>query len=163
MHASNLWLTVRDHHNVLCNTDPRAWVIGWLCCGARGPFVSHCVGCQVDCPLGRVYDEVEYHKDLSTLVQHFDGRPLPETAPLFVVFRCPFSNLCFAERFKFWAHNCAFELHLLSHARETIANLHNVQLFALLVSHWPSHYFQSPDWWWELEGSRLLCVATNQV
>lgn len=50
MCASDPAWTVRDHHNVLPDTDVRASVKRWLHCGGLGMSVSRCVGSKGDFP-----------------------------------------------------------------------------------------------------------------
>lgn len=104
--------------------------------------------------------EAENEKDLSMLVPGFDGQPLPEIGPSPVVLCLPFSHLYFAKCFNFWARDYDFELFCCRHVRGIFAGWHNVKLLAILPSHRPSDYVETPGWGRDLEGSLLLCVPT---
>lgn len=49
--------------------------------------VSRCIGSEVDCSFLRCYKEVEYEKNLSTLVHRLDGKLLPDIGLSFVALR----------------------------------------------------------------------------
>lgn len=55
MHTGDRAWTVRNRHNMLCNTDIGAWATFWLPCAGRGMFVSHCVGSQGYCTVVRFW------------------------------------------------------------------------------------------------------------
>lgn len=84
MPASDRAFTVHDLHNVLHGTDVGVRVKRWLHCGDRGRSVLRLVGLEVACSFVRCYGEVEYEKDLSTLVLRFHGQALLTTG-LFLV------------------------------------------------------------------------------
>lgn len=76
MHASDCGLTVCDRHNMLCDTYVWACVKGCLQCDGCGMSVWLCVGSEVNCAFFRFYEEF-HERDLSTIVRHFEGQPLP--------------------------------------------------------------------------------------
>lgn len=125
--------------------------------------VSRCSSFVVDCPINRWYKKVDYEKDRSTLVQLFDGQLLSWLGLSFVVLHLPFSHLCSAEHFDYWARNCVFELCLPLHARRIFAAWHKFNLIAILLVHRQSHYIESSGWWRELKVSHLLCLPTAPV
>lgn len=161
--SSDRALTVPDCHIVLRDTDDGAWVRCWLHCDGCGMSVSRCVSIEVDCPFVHCYREVEYERDLSTLVHRFDRQPLPEMGPSFVFLCRPFSHLHFHKRFDYWACDCDFEHRLCLHARGILASWHDFELFAIPPLHRPSHYRRTPGWAREFEGSRLLGASTPMV
>lgn len=78
MRASSRVLAVSDHHNVLLFTDVWAWVKLCLHCGGHGMSLLRGVGYKIDSPPIFCQEEVEFEKDLLTLVRLFDGLPSPE-------------------------------------------------------------------------------------
>lgn len=58
MRASDCAFTIRDPHNVLCETEVGAWVNRWWHCGGYGISLLLCVGSEVDCGSIRCYEEV---------------------------------------------------------------------------------------------------------
>lgn len=49
------------------------------------------------------------------------------------------------------------------HVRGTFLRWYNVELFAILPWHSPTHDTETPDVWRELEPSRLLCVPAPPI
>lgn len=125
--------------------------------------MSHCVGPDVDCPFATCYKSVEYEKDLSRFVGRFDGQPLHEMCPSFVILRRPFSHFYFSERFDYWVCDCDFEFCLGLHVPGIIGGWQNGELLVIPPSHKPSQYIKTPSWWRELEVSRLLGTPTPPV
>lgn len=117
MPASDPALNVCDRHNLLRDTDVKAWVEPWRHCGERGKSLTNCFGSKIDWLFFRRYEEVEYKTDLWTFVRRFDGQRLPELGPSLVVFGRPSSNLYPADHLVYWVHDCDFELLLHRHAR----------------------------------------------
>lgn len=97
--VSDRSLTVRDRHNEVRDTDVGTQVKLQLHCGERGLFVSRCIGSEVDCPFIRIYEEVEYKKELPTLVRHSHGQLVPKMGLSFVFLGHSFKYLYFAEGF----------------------------------------------------------------
>lgn len=87
--------------------------------------VSWGVGPRVYCRIVRCFEKAEHEKDLSTFVQRFDGRPLPELVWLPIVLGRPLGYFYFFERFDYWACDCEFELRLDRLVRGMIAWLNN--------------------------------------
>lgn len=77
-----------------------------------GMSLSRCIGSKVYCPFVGCFEEVEYSKDLSTLLQRFKAQPLSQLGLLHIVLHCRFSHLYLAGRFDYWAHNCSSDPHL---------------------------------------------------
>lgn len=102
--------------------------------------LSRCTFSKVDYLFFRYYQKLEYVKDMSSLVQRFEGQLLPELGPSLVILRCKFSHLYLAKSFDYWACDCNIELHLLGHDRGVPAGSNNVRLFAITPLHRPSHY-----------------------
>lgn len=98
MCASSRALTIHDRHSVLPNTNVGAWVKRLLHCGGMGMSLSRGVGPEIECHSVCYSEEVWNEKDLSTLVWPFDGQPLPQFGPSFVVLHRLFGHLCFADR-----------------------------------------------------------------
>lgn len=140
MGESDRALTVRSRHNVLRHFDVGPWVKRWLRCRENRMSVSCHVVSEVDCPFLRSYEEVEHEKNLSTLVQLFDGHSLPKTGPSFVVLHHPFTHLYFGERFYYSGRDCLFEPHLRRQEQNVFAWRHNAELFAISSSHRPNQY-----------------------
>lgn len=129
-----------------------------LDCVERDRSVSGCVDLEVDCPLVRTYKEVEYLKDLSTLVSVLMGNRYPKsvrglssyvgrlvtcTSPNTSVTLCVTATLsfvCIVMRRIYWLAGTTSKV------------------FAIRPSHRASHYIVTPGWWRELQGCRLLCV-----
>lgn len=131
MRARDSTLTVRGRDNVLFDTNVVAWVKCCLHCGRRGMALSRCVGFEFDLPFACGYQEVEYEKDVSKLVQSLDGHLLPETGPSLVFSPRLHIHLSFAERFHSWVRDCIFEPRLRRHVRGIFARWYFVELLVI--------------------------------
>lgn len=75
--ASDRVLAVPDRNKVLCDTDVGDWVKRRSHCGGYGMYVWHCVWFNVDFPIVRYYEEVQYEKDLLALARVLMSRRYP--------------------------------------------------------------------------------------
>lgn len=85
------------------------------------------------------------------LVWGFDGQLIAKPGPSLLDLNRPLINLYFAERFNYWALDCENELCLRLHTLEVVADWHNLELFAMLLSHRLSHDKDMQGRWRVLE------------
>lgn len=78
-------LTVRDHCNMLADTDVGVQVKGLFSYGGRGMSWSRSRGYKIGYSLVFSHMEVAYKKNLSTLGRRFDSPPFPEICLSIVV------------------------------------------------------------------------------
>lgn len=97
----------------------------------------------------RCYEDVEYEKDLSAVVQPFDEQPLFELGLSFVILSRVFSHLSFYERFNRWTHDCDVELRMRRHAWSIFAEWLNGEFLSIHLVHPPSNYIETLGRWQE--------------
>lgn len=82
-----------------------------------GMSASCYVSSEVDSTVACNYEEIELEKEHSTLVQRYDGQPLPQLGTWLIFLHCPSIDLFLPQRFDYPVQVCNIELHLRGQAR----------------------------------------------
>lgn len=159
MSASDRAVTAHNVHSLWCEPGAGGWVKRWLHCSGLILSVSRCLTSEVDCPLVCCYEDVEYVKDLSTVVRRFDVQALLEIGLFLVVLCCPIIHLYFGSAWIIGPMNATLSF-VFVFMRGIFAGWHNFELFAIPPSHRWTQYIEDLGWWGGLEGSCVLCVLT---
>lgn len=88
---SNRTLAILNQH-ILQNTDANAWVNIWLHCSWHGRSALRFVTLEVDYTLFRFREEVEYEKELWTLVRCSEGKVLTKDCLFLTIWPDTFSH-----------------------------------------------------------------------